>query len=123
MRARRGNVLLGIVGMMVWGLATPVVAEEGSSTYGERVGRKLGRGAANVLTFPLELIRTPELVGRRDGYVSGSTVGLAQGVWHAVWRGVVGLTEVVTFLIPLPDKNFGPLLRPEFVWAHGNWAE
>ena len=82
---------------------------------------KLGRGIANIATCPLELIRTPTLVGRREGNVAALTVGLAQGAWRTVQRGAVGLFEVATFYAEIPD-NFEPLMKPEFVHAHGDWA-
>ena len=107
---------LGMLGMM------PNAAAFESSTYMEGATRKLGRGIANVVTSPLELIRTPELVGRRDGYIGGLTVGIAQGAWHAVARFATGAYDAVTFLLPVP-RDFDPVLYPEFVWKHGAWAE
>jgi putative exosortase-associated protein (TIGR04073 family) len=76
--------------------------------------RKLGRGVANVVTCPVELLRTSEQVGRRDGYLAALTVGLLQGTWRTVLRGAVGLFEVATFYKETPN-NFTPLIRPEFV--------
>jgi len=83
---------------------------------------KLGRGIANVVTCPLELIRTPTLVGRRQGYLAALSVGIAQGAWRTVQRGAIGLFEVVTFFAEIPD-NFEPIMKPEFVHAHGDWSE
>lgn len=90
-------------------------------TYAQGVTRKLGRGVANVATAPLELIRVPYLTSQRDGGVAGVSVGMVQGAWSVVVRELAGLVEVTTCLIPLP-RNFQPLIRPEFIYAHGDWA-
>lgn len=116
---RRGWIL----GMgMVVGLAAPVGARQAESSYLEGSSRKLGRGISNAITFPFELIRTPTLVGRRDGNVAALSVGVVQGVTRAVLRGLAGLFEVATFYVEIP-KGFGPLMKPEFVWHHGDWVE
>jgi len=115
-------------GVIVWGgifllgVAGSAAAGERKPSYVDGAFRKLGRGIANIVTCPLELIRTPELVGRRDGYVASLSVGLTQGVWRVIARGVSGAYEVVTFPIPLP-RHFHPVITPEFVWAHGDWSE
>jgi putative exosortase-associated protein (TIGR04073 family) len=108
--------------------STPAFAEETVAaaakppTQADLIFRKLGRGIANVGTCPLELLRIPEQVGRRDGYLSGMTVGLLQGLWGGVLRGVAGVFEIATFYAELP-KDYGPLVHPEFIFAHGSWVE
>ena len=116
---RRGWILG--VGMVV-GIAAPVGTQQAESSYLEGSSRKLGRGISNAITFPFELIRTPTLVGRRDGNVAALSVGVVQGVTRAVLRGLAGLFEVATFYAEIP-KNFDPLMKPEFVWHHGDWAD
>ena len=107
---------------LVVGLAGPVMADEGSGSYVDGMLRKLGRGIANVATCPGELVRTPTLVGRSDGYVASLTVGIIEGAWRTIVRGVTGVFEVATFYAEIP-KGFDPLMKPEFVWANGNWSE
>ena len=110
------------VALLMLSMATQVWAAEASPTHGSGARRKLGRGIANIATCPLELIRTPALVGRQDGFIAASTVGLVQGVWRTLQRAGVGIFEVVTFYSGIPN-DFQPIIQPEFVWAHGNWAE
>ena len=119
----------GITVLVVMGMTSPALANiPGSSdetrdhSYANGIMTKLGRGIANVLTCPLELIRTPTLVGRQQGNVAALSVGLAQGAWRTVQRGAIGLFEVVTFFAEVPD-NFEPIMTPEFVHAHGDWAQ
>lgn len=113
------GILLGVV--LACGIAGPAPSAEGSS-YTDGMLRKLGRGIANVATCPAELIRTPTLLNHREGYLSAMTVGVVQGAWRTVLRGVVGVFEIATFYAEVP-KDFRPLMMPEFVHADGNWVE
>lgn len=104
------------------GFSTPSAAEQTAQVgYWNGTTRKLGRGLANVVSAPLELIRTPYFVGHQDGGLSSLTVGLVQGVGAAVVRELAGIVEVVTFFAPVPKKEFQPIVRPEFVYGHGDW--
>jgi putative exosortase-associated protein (TIGR04073 family) len=94
------------------GLATPASAQERSG-MAKRL-RKLGRGLANLATSPIELVRTPERVALRDGYVAGLTVGVLQGIWRTLMREGIGAFEVLTFYAAIP-RDFAPLIRPEFL--------
>ena len=104
------------------GLASPAWADEPSGSSKSHMLRKLGRGIANVATCPLELIRTPTLVGREDGVCAQLTVGIVQGVVRTIARGMAGAYEIFSFYAPAPN-HYGPIMKPEFVWAHGNWTE
>jgi len=84
--------------------------------------RKLGRGVANVIACPAELLRVPTIVGRRDGTLASLTVGLLQGAWQGIVRGATGAFEILTFYAAIPN-GFGPIVQPEFVWQQGDWAE
>ena len=119
--SRRGWV--GVVGLVLLtvGLAAPAWAEP-TSSHVDGALSKLGRGVANIATSPLELLRTPTLVSQRDGYLAGMSIGVVQGAWRTIQRAVVGIFEVVTFYAEVPT-NFGPIMKPEFVWTNGNWAD
>ena len=123
MSARSGRWLM-LALLMACGVGPPRLAaddDQPPQSYAQGVTRKLGRGVANVATAPLELIRVPYLTSQRDGDVAGLSVGMVQGVWSVVVRELAGLVEVTTFLVPLP-RGFQPFVRPEFVYAHGDWA-
>ncbi len=107
--------------VMVLGMATTARAQEEPSSRVIKSLRKLGRGMANLATAPAELIRTPELVGRRDGYVAAMSVGLVHGLCRVFLRGLTGAFEVATFAVEIP-RDYQPLMKPEFVWEHGNWS-
>ncbi len=124
---RMGLVSLGLLLVTAGAHHPSVRAEETAApeamSYGDGVRTKLGRGIANVFTAPLELIRTPELVGRETGSLAAQlTTGIVQGVWQTIVREVAGIYEVLTFYAEVP-KGFRPLVKPEYVWKDGNWAE
>ena len=107
--------------LMLFGMASPVLAAESSSSINGSL-RKLGRGIANIATCPVEVLRTTESVMVRDGYVSGLTVGVLQGIWRTALRGAVGVFEVATFYAEIPP-GYAPLIRPEFAFGELNWGE
>lgn len=112
-----------VLGLLVGGI--PLLAEAntpGAKYYLDGSARKLGRGAANFFTSPLELIREPYLVGQRDGGFASLTVGIARGVVSGVIRAGAGAIEVLTFYMSYPNTDYKPLVEPEFVFQHSDWA-
>jgi len=129
-----GRLGAGAAALSLWLLACscPTARAESTSTvqeteevwprsYFDGMTRKLGRGLANVLTAPLELIRVPSLTSQRESGFSALTVGILQGIRAAGIREAAGVIEVVTFFTPRPN-GFLPLVKPEFVYASGTWA-
>jgi len=86
-------------------------------SYPERAVKKLGRGVANMVTSPLEIINQPvNSINRQqtDGVIANTTAavtGVAVGVGWTIWRLLAGAFDVVTFFAP-PHK---PVIDPEFV--------
>jgi len=118
----KGRLLwLVVTALISLGIPSSRAAAETSPGYLEGSAKKLGRGVANLLTGPLELIREPYLVSQREGGVSGLTVGIVRGVVSGVIRELAGVIEVATFFVPVP-KGFQPLVQPEFIYSHGDWA-
>ena len=109
-------------GLVLWGIASPSWAAYQESAVEQGRIRKLGRGLANIATCPAELIRTPELISRREGALVGMTVGVVRGAWRTLIRGAAGVYEVLTFYSDAPN-GFKPFIDPEFVWEHGHWVE
>ncbi len=109
------------VALLTAGLASPVWADT-TSPHVDGALRKLGRGIANIATAPLELLRTPELVARREGHLAGVSIGVAQGAWRVIQRAATGVFEVVTCYVEVPP-GFAPIMKPEFVWRDGDWVE
>ena len=122
MKLRSLRIALASLTIAACGIGPAAFAQEEGTSHVDASLHKLGRGIANIATCPAELIRTPELVGRREGYVSAVSIGLVQGAWRTLVRGLTGAFEVATFFVEIP-KGYGPLMKPEFVWEHGNWME
>ena len=99
----------------------PEAAVEDRSAYVDGAFRKLGRGIANIVTCPLELPRTIQLIGLREGWGSGATVGTLQGLWRTLLRGGAGIYEVATFPAETTE-GFKPLILPEFVFGVESWT-
>jgi putative exosortase-associated protein (TIGR04073 family) len=80
----------------------------------EKMSFKLVRGATNVFTAIVELPKQTILTGRNHGPV-GYVVGPIKGVGMTLYRGFIGLTETVFFMVPQPGY-YDPMMDPEFVW-------
>lgn len=77
--------------------------------------RKLSRGLVNTafgwVEIPAEIFREAE----RSADVGGFMIAPFKGLFKAIGRTVVGVYEVVTFIIPIPSR-YRPLIEPEFVF-------
>ncbi|MBI3252115.1 MAG: exosortase system-associated protein, TIGR04073 family [Candidatus Omnitrophica bacterium] len=74
------------------------------------IGRKLGRGFANLFFGWLEIPKAIEKVTYESNFIAGMTAGTLQGAGKTVVRTLAGALEILTF--PMPNK---PLIEPEFV--------
>jgi len=83
--------------------------------------KKLGRGACNVVTCPLEIFEQMKRVNNSEGPFASITYGLLKGIGMTGVRAVVGVYEIATFPIPFP-KNYRPILKdPEFFFEETFW--
>ena len=86
--------------------------------------RKLSRGIVNVAIGALEVPMNMIDTNTEEGGFAAVIYGTLKGVCYCIAREVVGVVEIVTFLMPLPGATFdkhesgwgyGPILRPEWV--------
>ncbi len=77
--------------------------------------RKLGRGAANLVTGWMEVPAQVLEATEQSGSIAGVTVGLGRGLLFGLGRTLAGAFEVATFPLPNPKTHYGPMVRPEFV--------
>jgi putative exosortase-associated protein (TIGR04073 family) len=80
----------------------------------EKMSFKLVRGMTNIATSIVELPKQTYLTGRTHGAV-GYVVGPIKGTVMTLYRGLIGLTETLFFLVPQPGY-YDPMIDPEFVW-------
>jgi len=86
--------------------------------------RKLSRGITNLAFGALEIPMKMGDINEDQNGIASVTYGVLKGVCYFIAREVVGIVEVVTFLIPFPGATgspneygwgYGPLMRPEWV--------
>jgi putative exosortase-associated protein (TIGR04073 family) len=98
--------------LLIAALAAPSWAERTDAEYGpvDKLGRGLANVTAGVLALPEGMIRQTQ----QDG-ISGVPVGFGMGLANTVARELVGVYEVVTFMLPPPD-DYAPALEPAYPW-------
>lgn len=89
-------------------------AKTAPATAGDPL-KKLGRGLANCLTFPIEIPNQISKTNNCEGPAAAATVGLVKGVVMAAFRAVVGVYEVATFPLPIPECYKPILTDPEYM--------
>lgn len=80
---------------------------------GDAAWIKLGRGAVNVISSPVEILRQPLRLSATGRYepLTALTGGVFKGIGCMVVRALGGVYEMLTFPIPLP-RNYAPLMNP-----------
>ena len=102
---------------MIFGmLVLSCVLAFSSTARADDAGEKLGRGAVNIITSPVELARTIDIQTRVKGAGYGWTMGLIEGVGRTFVRLGAGVVEVVTFPFEFPKEDRKALLSPDYAW-------
>ena len=93
----------GLVGMILLSvILCPLSARAESVDYSIEISQKLGRGLRNALSSPLEIpCAIRDDVQSRGG--EGAVTGLFRGIGFFARRLLVGVTEVLTFVIPMEE--------------------
>ena len=78
--------------------------------------KKLGRGFANVIVAPIEILQAIKDVHNERGPIEGLTYGTVLGVVNGLDRIAVGISEILTFPSPGPKEDYKPILEdPKFL--------
>ncbi len=85
--------------------------------------RKLGRGWANFIYSPSEIITTMHRVNELEGNSAGATYGLTKGIGRWVVRMGAGVYEIFTFPFPTNHRSYRPVLRSNIPWVNGGYEE
>jgi putative exosortase-associated protein (TIGR04073 family) len=95
---------------------TPAVALEAPKpeSIAEKMSFKLVRGVTNFATAIAEIPKQTYLTSRTHGNI-GYVVGPVKGIGMALYRGFIGVSETIFFMVPQPGY-YDPMIDPEFVW-------
>lgn len=89
-------------------------ADESPEMIAEKMAVKLGRGTTNFFTCIGEIPKQTVLTSREMGAV-GYVIGPLKGVGLTLYRGLIGMTEVIFFMVPQPGY-YDPMMEPTYVW-------
>ena len=109
----KSNLLLPVLLLAVL-LAVPVLADQQPEMIAEKMAVKFTRGLANTATCVVEIPKQTILTVRDMGD-AGYVVGPAKGVLMTFYRGFIGMTEALFFLVPQPGY-YDPMIEPGYVW-------
>jgi len=109
----KSNLLLPVLMLAVLS-AVPVRADQQPEMIAEKMAVKFTRGVANTATCVVELPKQTILTVRDMGGV-GYVVGPAKGLIMTLYRGFIGMTEAIFFLVPQPGY-YDPMIDPSYVW-------
>lgn len=90
------------------------LAEQQPEMIAEKMAIKFTRGVANTFTSIAELPKQTILTVRDMGN-TGYVVGPLKGIGMTLYRGFIGMTEAVFFLVPQPGY-YDPMIDPPYVW-------
>lgn len=80
----------------------------------EKMSFKFVRGVTNIATSIAELPKQTYLTTRTHGPV-GYVVGPIKGVGMTLYRGFIGISETLLFMVPQPGY-YDPMIDPTYVW-------
>lgn len=109
-------VLLLAITLLAFTITTPLVvhAEPAPELIAEKMAVKFVRGATNFFTCIVEVPKQTVITGREMGPV-GYVVGPVKGFGLGLYRGLVGMTEAIFFMVPQPGY-YDPTMEPAYVW-------
>ena len=81
---------------------------------------KFGRGMANIVTSPGEFYTQSMMMTDNHEISTSLFGGFMKGAVMFVAREVVGVCEVVTFPIPFPKVEYGPIIKPATTFTDWN---
>ncbi len=89
-------------------------ADQPPDMIAEKMAVKFTRGVTNTLTCIAELPKQSILTVREMGG-PGYVIGPLKGIGMTLYRGFIGMTEAIFFLVPQPGY-YDPMIEPAYVW-------
>ncbi len=103
-----------LLAVAVFALPVAARADQQPEMIVEKMAVKLTRGVTNAVTSIVELPKQSILTVREMGG-AGYVVGPLKGIGMTLYRGFIGMTEAVFFLVPQPGY-YDPMIDPPYVW-------
>ncbi len=100
--------------IVLFALPAAARADQQPEMIVEKMAVKLTRGVTNAVTSIVELPKQSILTVREMGG-AGYVVGPLKGIGMTLYRGFIGMTEAVFFLVPQPGY-YDPMIDPPYVW-------
>jgi putative exosortase-associated protein (TIGR04073 family) len=101
---------------LAWASSLTLLMLSGNSAQADNAADKLGRGLAGIGCGFLELPGNIVKETRARG-IAGLPNGFAKGIGMIVTRELVGIYELVSAPIPVPE-DYKPVLQPEYPWSY-----
>lgn len=97
-------------------ISAPALAVEQPrpESIAEMMSFKLVRGVTNFATAIVELPKQTYITTRTHGPI-GYVVGPIKGFGMSLYRGLIGATETIFFMVPQPGY-YDPMIQPTYVW-------
>lgn len=114
-RVLRLKESIGCLLMLMFFISNLVLAIDCRIAYAGDPIAKLGRGLANTTTGLLEVPKEIKRQIEKSGDVAAFFVGPLKGLAKGIGRTLVGVYDIVTFLVPIP-RNYEPVIEPEYVF-------
>jgi putative exosortase-associated protein (TIGR04073 family) len=77
---------------------------------------KLGRGVSNIFTSPAEIPYRMTKSFNNSRFPEAAILGFSEGVAMMCFRLFIGVSEVLTFPVPVPEKYAPVITDPEYLW-------
>lgn len=105
-----------VIAMVIAGNASISGAAETKKpeSIAEHMATKFVRGVTNVTTAVVEIPKQTYKTSQANGPI-GLVTGPPKGFLMALYRGLIGVTETVFFMVPQPGY-YDEMIDPEFVW-------
>ena len=106
--------ILSLVLVALVALPAFAMDEPRPEAIAEKMSFKFVRGLTNIATAIVEIPKQTYLTSQTHGTV-GYVVGPIKGVGMTLYRGFIGVSETLLFMVPQPGY-YDPMIDPTYVW-------
>jgi len=116
---KRSAVIISLLLVTLFSNSATAMESPKPESIAEKMSFKLVRGVTNVATAIVELPKQTILTTRTHGDI-GYVVGPIKGIGMTFYRGLIGITETIFFMVPQPGY-YDPMIDPTYVWE--DWED